>query len=246
MNSITKMRKPYIQLCSLLVLLLTVNACQKKEFTEPVAVQLLVKMAEGNSSSVSFEAGTVLFDQILFDGQRQQGGSVHFTTEAGKAVGPVHFSKETERFIKSFDIPQGVYTHMQWHFLLGDIDELTDDETDTFEPEGGLVLYAYLNRADGSQLPLRIVVDDDEQLMVKVLAGDSYGDITLSAVNSYEMQLILDPYYAVRTISAASWEEADVEEDGEQTYVEVSSDENEDLYETILFRLESSATIVIQ
>ncbi|MBR8536749.1 hypothetical protein KDU71_14325 [Carboxylicivirga sediminis] len=245
------MGKYFTQFSIVSLTLLFMGACQKEEFTQPVATQLLVKLADGSSPTISFETGTVFFQQIQFDGHRQQGGDVHFSTKADKPMGPVTFSNESEGFIKHFDIPQGVYSHMQWLFVVGDMDELDDatdgdDEGDELDIDGGILISGHCLKADGRILPLRIVIDEDEQFRVNTFATDDAQTITLTAANSYAMLLLIDPYYAVRSISSASWENAEVENDDDELYIEVSSDANEDLYETILFRLESSMKVIIQ
>ncbi len=232
-------------------LLLVLNACKKDEFTEPVKANMVVKLAEGTSAYVSFQSGEVLFEQILFDGHRQQGGDVHFTTESGKEIGPVSFTQSAEGFVKHFDIPQGVYTHMQWHFLLGDMeldssDDEEEDEPEEIEVDGGLVFNGWYTRTDGTQDAIRIAIEEDELLVAKAIADNASDNITLTASNSYDIELIFDPYYAVRPISLDSWENAEVNSDNDQRYIEISEDENEALYEAILFRMESSLKVLIK
>lgn len=233
----------------LLGLIVLLSACQKEEFTEPVKANLVVKLEEGTSSYVSFEYGLVLFEQILFDGHRQQGGDVHFATEPGKTMGPVSCSKVTEGFVKSFDIPQGVYSNMQWHFLFGDIDDMddeTDDEADEPDMEGGIVFSGWYHRSDGSSVAVRIMIEEEEQFIINASSEGSYENITLSAANTYDVQLAFNPYYAIRPISQESWENAELNSDDDQTFIEISTDMNEALYETVLFRLESSVKVVIK
>lgn len=240
-----------LKLKLLLFLLMALNACQKSEFTEPVTVQMEVKIAEGGSAHLNFNLGYILFEQILFDGQREQGGEVHFSTEPDKSIGPIAFAATSPGHIKKFDIPQGVYSHMQWRFILDDIDDNDDfddeDESDEeLDLEGGLIIAGTYKKTDGTRLPLYIVIDDDEQLLVKTEGANGYGDITLITDNSYVAQLIVDPYYAFQPISVESLERAEISSDDGQGFIEISTESNEALYESILLRIESSVKVIIK
>ncbi|WP_430814459.1 hypothetical protein [Carboxylicivirga sp. RSCT41] len=244
---------------ALLVFMLAIS-CQKKEFTEPVPVQLEVLLANGESSYLSFSEGYILLKQVMFDGQRQQGGNVHFATEPGNDIGPLMFNNNSPGQIRKFDIPQGIYTNMHWRFAMEEIEMWTDnddeddehDEDDGEEeleydtPEdGGLILTGYYRNTDGMSIPLYIIVDDDEQLIAGSQINDSYGDITLTSENTYTAQLLIDPYYALQTISVTSLESAELSEGEGGDFLEISENRNEALYEIIAYRLESSLKVII-
>lgn len=239
-----------------LLLSLCLFSCQKKEFTEPVKVNLEVVIAEGTSSFISFDKGYVMFEQIGFDGQRQQGGNVHFSTESERSIGPIEFSNSRTGAIKQFDIPQGIYTSMQWRFVLEEMegfveeDDDDDDDADGLEfdepEEGGLILVGTFNRADGERLPLYIIIDDDEQLLVSSKNDSSYGHITLTSENTYAAQLFVDPFYAMHTISFESMEKAEISSNEHGDFIEISEDKNEALYEIIVYRLESSLKVLVE
>ncbi|MCU4155035.1 hypothetical protein J1N10_03555 [Carboxylicivirga sp. A043] len=235
----------------ILLVSLLVISCQKKEFTEPVRVNLEVALAEGSSSYFTFYKGCVMFEQILFDGQRQQGGDVHFATEEDNNIGPIEFQNNSVGIIKKFDIPQGIYNNMQWRFVLDEIetDEIDgdddDSETEDLE-EGGLILTGVYTNLEGEQIPIYIIIDEDEQLRASSQNESSYGDIILSSENSYSAQLLIDPYYAMQSISIESMEEAEISDSESSDFIEISEDENETLYEIIAFRIQSTLKVVIK
>ncbi|MCG8578334.1 MAG: hypothetical protein MI866_00355 [Bacteroidales bacterium] len=255
----------YIHRLNLIITVLVAllaTSCQKKEFTEPVKVNLEVAIAYGESSYLSFKEGHILFEQILFDGQRHQGGSVHFATESGNEIGPVQFADGSSGAIKKFDIPQGIYNSMQWRFILDEIemfiekDEEEDDDDDEDDKEydndydsiedGGLILTGTFYSSDGDQKPLYIVLDDDEQLIVSSQNVGSYGDIILTSENTYTAQLLIDPFYAMQTISEETIENAEVSTNESGEFIEISEENNEALYEIIVYRLESSLKVFIE
>ncbi|WP_439181499.1 hypothetical protein [Carboxylicivirga taeanensis] len=248
MNRLYKMGRFFITLNSVFALILLVSSCQKKAFTEPVVAQLVVTMASGDLPQISFESAGVYFEQIVFDGHRQTGGDVHFATEPDKSIGPVYCTGNTVGAIKEFDIPQGVYTHMEWRFILGDMSEAEDDADveEESDIEGGIVISGLLNKQDGTSVPVKVIIEDEEELLIKTIAETGYQDITLLATDSYEIQLVIDPYYAMRPISLESWENAELNDDDEAGYIEISSDMNEELYEMVLVRLESSVKALIK
>lgn len=227
--------------------------CQKKEFTEPVSVELEVKIENKSLDHITFSQGLIMFQQISFNGHRNQGGDVHFSTEMGIEIGPIDFSF-TPVPVKRFDIPQGVYNSMQWRFILSDIDKEENDESnlefdDTDEypiDEGGILFIGYYRNIEEIQLPLYIVIDEEEHLNCITETEQGLEDITLSSSNSYVAQLVLDPVYALQSISIQSLEEAEISSDDDISFIEISSDMNETLYEQIVFRLISSAKVVVK
>jgi len=231
------------------------SACKKEDFTEPVSVNMEVKIAEGSSPHLAFKLGAMMIDQIAFDGQRDQGGDVHFTTEDGEEIGPILFPYNQVGYIKRFDIPQGIYSHMSWHIELEDL-ESDDEDTDTEESdqssndvqvsEGALLISGVYTKIDGTQLILYIIVDEDEQFLIKTEGGDGSNSMTLVTGTSYLAQLIFDPYYAMQTVSVQSLEEAEVAANASESFIEISANKNEALYENILFRLGRSAKVVIK
>lgn len=239
----------YLQALKLLIVVfIGLSACQKEDFTSPVTVNLKVTLAKGAQGHLHFDKGIVMFKQILFDGQRNQGGDVHFLTDAKNNIGPIEFTDKSEGLIKKFDIPQGVYSHKEWRF---ELDEIDDDYLESLgeeqleELEGGLIIGGTYTKKDGSQLPLYIVVDEEESFRAVSEGINGYGDVALTVDKKYTALLTFDPYYAMSIISVESLEAAMVSEEDDSQYIEISSDENETLYELVLFRLEKSLKVII-
>lgn len=217
----------------------------------PVSVDMEVTIAEGSSPHLTFDGGLIMVEQIAFSGHRNQGGDVYFATEDGDGFGPVSFPHNSFGHIKKFDIPQGVYSHMEWDLALDDIDSQDDDDVEDADDEwqvadGGLWIAGTYTRVDGAPLPLYVSVDDDEQFSVKTEGVEGAANITLHISNSYLAQFVIDPYYATQTVSVRSLENAEVSSGTLGDYIEISADKNEALYENILFRLERSAKVVIK
>jgi len=243
------MKKFYKRYKLLSLVILMLYACQKEDFTEPVSVNMEVKIAEGSSQFLTFTGGKIMLDQIAFDGHRKQGGDVHFATEGENDIGPVNFSEASAGQVKKFDIPQGVYSHMKWRFELEDIDFSDDadlDHTFLHSQDGGLIIEGTFKNTNGGQVPVFIIVDDEERHVAVTEGDNGYDDITLVSSNSYIAQLLFDPYYAMLPVSIESLESAEVSNDGNNNYIEISADKNETLYESILFRLENSIKVVVK
>ncbi|MCU4174227.1 hypothetical protein [Carboxylicivirga sp. N1Y90] len=244
----------------ILIVLIFLYSCQKKEYTVPVNVELEVALKNGTSNHLSFDSGTILFKQIFFDGHRTQGGDVHFATKTDDEIGPFQFFFDHPALIENFDIPQGVYSLIEWELTLDEIDDIENDDDDNdegnnidnnskiedFETEGGLVFNGTYNSLSGHIVPLFIIIDEDEIFKVKTINNDGLQDITISAEKPYLAQIKFDPYYATKTISVESLESSDLSHtDLGAAYIEISSDQNEVLYENILFRLQNSVKIII-
>ncbi|SMO40904.1 hypothetical protein SAMN06265379_101584 [Saccharicrinis carchari] len=229
----------------LILSMLAGAACEKEDFTEPVSVDLKVGIAEGTHAHVSFNGGMVRFKQIWFDGQRNQGGNVYFTTNKDRQIQSLNFSAKEAGYVKRFDIPQGVYSRMEWSFELDELDEDDNDMPDDFD--GGLVITGSYRRPGGILIPIYFVVDEDERIAAISQGASESENITLLANKSYEAQLILDPYYAFQPVTLASLQATDIEEDDvDNPYIEISSDENKSLYESIIFRFEKSVKVIIK
>jgi hypothetical protein len=58
--------------------------------------------------------------------------------------------------------------------------------------------------------------------------------------------LLFDPAYAFYSISRESLEEADISYDSGTPIILISSEENEDLYEDVLYRLSQSTRVLVK
>ena len=252
---IYSMNKHLLAIKLIVILIIGLPACQKEDFTLPVTVSLKVELAGGSLPHLHFDQGIVMFNQIFFDGNRQQGGDVHFFTDVTQNIGPIQFTNKSAGLIKNFDIPQGVYSYNEWRF---ELDEIDDDYLESIggeqmeDLEGGLIIAGTYTKQNGSQLPLYIVVDENEIFKATSKGLDGYEDVAFTTDKNYSALLVFDLNYAMNAISIESLEAASVsneddddDDDDDIPYIEISSDENKKLYELVLFRLGQSVKVII-
>jgi hypothetical protein len=260
-NLVSANRISFLRLAGLSLLagsMLFQQSCVKDEFTLPVGISLSVIITEEykTSDSLSFESGEVVIKEIQFEGQREVGENYSFYTESGIEFGPQDFYPQSvnPETITSFDVPQGIYTLMNWKFELSDglerynQDDEGDDDADDNDDDGltpGLIIHGNYITSDGEYLQVRIEIDPFESFECQSI--NKTGDKTINIISgsTYKAVLYFDPYFVFRAISSESLEDADYSDDEISPVLLISSDSNEELYEIILFRLQQSVKIVI-
>jgi len=245
------MKKHFLALSSVFFLTIIFTGCQKDELTLPVSVDMNIRIEPSSLSYISFDGGQVLFKHLIFEGHRAEGGDIYFNTQPGKEMGPISFSDAKEgAFIKNFDIPQGVYNQMEWELQLSSLppslfpdDE--DYENDDEDNHPGLLLTGTYRQLNGTYIPISLVIDAIEKFTAHTSHGERIESQTLSAGKAYSAYLTFDPSYATAAISRQSLEDAEINDDFFSPFIEISSDENDQLYEHILYRLQNSVKIII-
>ena len=140
---------------------------------------------------------------------------------------------------------------MKWDINLKEIviDELNDDDDDEDEddsPYTGLAISGTYSYQSGVSIPIIIAIDIAEHFSVRSFDPDGNSTIVLSVDKDYDAVLLLDPGYAFHSISRESLEEADTSDDSGTEVILISSEENEDLYEVLLYRIAQSAKVVVK
>jgi hypothetical protein len=229
--------------------MLVQNSCIKDEYTRPVrlSVSVIINEQYKSSDTLSFESGEIVIKDVQFEGKREVGEDYSFNSESGKEFGPKNFYPKSVNMesMAFFDIPQGIYTLMRWKFELSDgLEKFESDDDDTETP--GLILHGNYIRHDGEKLQIRIEIDPFESFECQTLSETGEKKINIISGSVYDALLYFDPYFAFRSISSVSLEDADYSDDEITPVLLISSDSNEDLYEKILFRLQQSAKIVVR
>jgi len=235
-----------------LILFIAGSGCKEKdELTLPVRVYFKIGISPENSSSsayLRFNEGQIGVQGIQFEGKREAGEDIFFETDPKMNLQALEFSTSEQTLISDFDIPQGIFNYMKWDVNLKKIATegyIDDDETGSLSI--GLVISGIYKYSDGSSIPVIIAIDDTEQFSVK--SDDPVGNsrIVLSANKEYyEAVLLLAPVYAFSSISRESLEEADISGDPGHQVIIISRNENEALYENLLYRIALSARILIR
>lgn len=242
-----------IKLVIITLILFLPGCIEKDDLTLPVKVDFKIGISENSSKDeyLTFTGGKIGIQKIQFEGKREAGEDVFFETDPKMNFPPLAFNISGQpALISDFDIPQGIFKYMKWDITLKEtvIDELIDDDDDDDDdtPYIGLAISGTYTYLSGISIPFIIAIDIAEQLSVRSFDADGNSTIVLSVDKDYEAILLLDPAYAFHSISRESLEEADESDDSGIEIIVISSEENEDLYEVLLYRIAQSAKVIVK
>ncbi len=239
----------------MLTMILCFSGCtEKDDLTLPVNVDFRIGITENTFKNdyLTFTGGETGIHRISFDGKREAGEDVYFETDPRVNFPTATFSSPLETAsLSDFDIPQGIYNYMKWEIDLKaiSVDVLIDDDDDDFDsdyPDTGLTLTGFYTSLSGVSIPFIIAIDVAEQLNVRSYDADGNSTIVLSVDKDYEAVMSLDPAYAFGSISRESLEEADISDDSGTDIMIISSEENEDLYEVLSYRIAQSVKVIVK
>lgn len=240
----------------ILTLVIILTGCTKKdEFTLPVTVNLKIDISPDTygDNYLNFTDGIIGIQKIQFEGKRETGGDIFFETDPEINFPSILFdSFDQTAQITDFDIPQGIYYYMKWNFALKEVvineiaDDDDDDDDDADSPKAGFAIYGSYSYLNGTAIPVIFAVDKTEMLGVNSYSSDGTSSIVLSINKDYEAVLLFDPALAFHSISRESLEEADVSDDNGSEIILISSDENDDLYQILLYRIFQSAKVFVK
>ena len=240
-----------------LLILLLFNGCMPDdELSTPVNVNLHMEMGTNTPgiNYVEFHNIAIAVQQIKFYGIREEGSDIFFNSQPNAPYGIYVIRKDqSPPLINAFDIPQGVYNQMRWEIQTLEIDDdyyedYFDEELDEFVDvdDFGIIIEGKYTRLNGSEILLFIAIDPAEILLMETFDTGGNNQLSLLSGQSYNVRLEINPYLAIGNIERSLLENAETDEEDDVYFIEISSDENEDLYERILFRLKNTVKAIIE
>ena len=251
------MQKYTIGLTVVLLMLLLFNGCMADdELSAPVNVNLHLEMGSNTPgiSYVDFHNIAIAVGQIKFYGIREVGSDIFFNSQPNAPYGIYAIRKDqSPPLINAFDIPQGVYNQMRWEIQTREIDDdyyedYFDEELEEFidVDDFGIIFEGRYKRLNGSEMLLFIAIDPTETLLMETFDSSGNNQLSLLSGKTYNIRLEINPYVAIQNIERSLLENAETDEEDDIYFIEISSDENEDLYERILFRLKNTVRAIIE
>jgi hypothetical protein len=226
------------------------------ELSTPVNVNLHLEMGTNTPAInyVDFHNIAIAVQQIKFYGIREEGSDIFFNSQPNVPFGIYSIRKnQPAPQIDAFDLPQGVYNQMRWEIQTREIDDdyyedYFDEELDEFidVDDFGIIIEGTYTKLDGTQILLFIAIDPSEMLLMETFDTGGNNQLSLLAGKTYNIRLEINPYIAIQNIERSLLENAESDEEDDVQYIEISSDENEDLYERILFRLKNTVRAIIE
>ncbi len=251
------MRKSIFGVLGGLMILLLLSGCiPDDELSTPVTVNLNLVMGTNlpGINHVEFYNTVIAVQQIKFYGIREEGSDIFFSSQPTVPFGIYAIKKnQPASKIDVFDIPQGVYNQMRWEIKTKEIDDdyyedYFDDKLEEYidVDDFGIVIEGKYKRLNGSEILLFIAIDPTEILLMETFNTGGNNQLSLISGKTYNLILEINPYIAIQNIERILLENADADEEDDIEYIEISSDENEDLYERILFRLKNTVKAIIE
>ena len=238
-----------IPLVLMFLILMGVSSCEPDDLSKPVRVHFELKFVQDDAPLpyLTFRSIAMDVEKINFYGIRQEGNDVLFNTRPGDSFG-MHMltSARSSSYITYFDLPQGIYQLMRWEIELGEVDEdvYPDDYVDS--DDFGLILRGTYTRQDGSSALLFIAIEVEELIRLESINHEGEVPIPILADNVYTVSLEINPHALMRGIPRSMLEQAEEDEDDDIEFIEISDDENEDLYNLVLFQLSKTLKAVIR
>lgn len=235
---------PFLPL--LLAMIIALSACEPDELDKPVRVNFEVSLEGKDTPSAHFEFTRILlaFEEITFHGIRQQGSDVFFSTRPGSSFGVQQLTPEySHAGVTYFDIPQGIYQLMSWELTLQEIDDDVYYSEWIDVDDFGLIIEGIYTREDGIKMPFFIGLDPDELLSVKTAPSNT---LSLIENNVYTIDLAINPYQMMAGIPQSYMEQAERDEEEDVEYIEISEDENEELYSMVIFQLAKTIKAILK
>jgi len=217
---------------------------------DPVRVNFDVRFDVTNQTPAyfTFSRAILAINSIRFRGVRQAGNDVAFSTRPDQPVGT--FVLTPSQFIRPvtwFDIPEGVYNSMSWEGTLMIIgNDFLEDDDDVFPfDDYGFILEGHYTRIDGTPVVLIFAMEETEVLRLQTVGLQGQTQITLIVDRTYSMELVINPFRIFGGIPRSMLEQAEIHVEDGISYLLISVNENEELYNLMILRLARELRAII-
>jgi len=208
-----------------------VSSCQKwKEPTE-VAFYMDIEKSSALNGQLTFTGGEIVLEYFEFDGDREKGDDVFFSKdfEDGLVI-PFDESMKIEGL--DFVIPQGIYKRLDIRF------KTSDNMTGVT-----LLINGNYTYSGGGSVPVRFEIEDPQSFEDRAEEADGQSIVLDDEIYS-PAKIVLDPSYWFEPVPVSSFESADLTDIGGVNTLLISKDENEEIYNLILDRVDETTMII--
>lgn len=217
---------------------------------EPVRVNFDVRFDVTNQTPAYFTFSRAILgiNSIRFNGVRQAGNDVAFTTRPDRPVGT--FVLTPTQFLRPmyyFDIQEGVYNSMRWEVMLMPIDDdaLGADDDDFPAENYGFLLEGRYTRQDGLRAEVVFALAENEVLTLQTVALAAARQITLIVGQTYNVELVINPYSLMGGIPRSMLDNAEIDVIDRLNYILITPEDNRELYDLMILRLSRDLRAVI-
>ncbi len=234
---------------SLLIFLLLLTSCEKDELTLPAEVNFEFEFIAhedgiiGNGpkklssnlqqppGKIEIDQGTLVIESIVFDGRRQEGEDVFFTSDLSE---PVVVNLQTEESNKplKFDIPQGIYNRIEIDIELDGNNKLP------------LVLEGNFKKGPLEEFPVRFEYDISEKIRVRAKPAGNIDNIVLKKDTPSIAKVRVDANSIFQLVNMSMINDANITDiDGEEVLL-INNESNGNMYSIISARIDKSFDVI--
>lgn len=224
---------------SLIVCLLS---CEKDELTIPVEVEFEFTMnpfqMEGSTKAPSFfdiNEGTILIESIEFDGRRDVGEDYYFTSDFTTPISAQMHNQTLSQHI-SFDIPQGIYNHIDLNLSIGDGDGY----------EYALCLQGKFQRGPMEEILIRVEYAFQENIRIRAQNKLGNEQIVLTKDSGLKARAVFDVPQFFQMINMNMIKNAEIEEVDGGKMIIINHEKNTDIFNLLVNRLDNSMRVIFE
>jgi len=237
--------KQFVVRVTVVLLFLTLPSClDAPEGNKPVRVNFDIRFDVGIQTPAyfTFSRAILAINSIRFQGVRQAGNDVAFSTRPDQPLGLFVLSpSQFLRPVTWFDIQEGVYNSMRWEITLLPINDDFFDDDDEY----GFILEGQYTRLDGTQVVVIFAMEEIEVLRLQTIGLNAQTQISLIVDRIYSIELVINPFSIFGGIPRTMLEQAEIQVNNGIRYLLISPDDNEELYDLMLLRLARELRAII-
>lgn len=231
--------KGFILLAVVVVLTLGFSSCdkdKKKKWKLPTEVGWVmdINRAQSANGKLVFTSGTILLAAFNVEGEREQGSDIAFSKSFPGGLS-IPFDPVNPVVELDFDIPQGTYSRIAISF-------------DTYDDKGDICILAEgtYTTTGGTDYPIRFefLYSEYFAIVAEDYSGNSQIILDKDVVASTKIRL--DPIHWFQVISTTLLDNADLVDVGGTPTIVISEDENNNIYDLVVDRLDESTEAVFE
>ena len=230
--------------------MLLLSSCRKDELTLPSKVSFefeLITYEEGNNlkqggppeelpfgppfNRMTIDRGTLVIESIAFDGRRDEGRDVYFSSDLENPVIVDLESGKPNQEI-GFDIPQGVYNRVELFLDLGSEDNVS------------LVLEGSIRNRQSAEIPLRFEYRFRERIRIMAESGSQADKIVLRKDTPSRARIVIDAPAVFRFANLSALQNALVGISDDEELIIISDYANVNIFNSMVTRLEKSFRVI--
>jgi len=227
--------KKNVSILIIIFLILSTPSC-KNEWKLPTDVGFKIDINRETSSDgrFVFTDGEIIIETFEFDGEREQGDDVYFSKSFEQGL-KIPFSSSNIVKELDFDIPQGTYSKIVISF------ETFDELNDT-----NIIVNGFYTNSNNEKIPIRFEFTPSEEFEIVAIDYSGSNQIILNKDHPVKAKIEINPAHWFQVVSSSSLDDADLVDINGTPTILINDDENDDIFDLIIDRLDESLEAVFK